>query len=62
LLIKRQTAILSVQSVRNLFKEHVMAIAPSDPFEPISPTNCPTCRSGLQPTEPPYDDAVAGDY
>lgn len=24
----------------------------------IDPTNCPTCRSGFQPIEPPYEDAI----
>jgi hypothetical protein len=40
----------------------LMATVITDPFEPVDPTSCPTCRSGLQPTEPPYDDAVDGEY
>jgi hypothetical protein len=31
-----------------------------EPFETdaIDPTNCPTCRSGLQPTDPAFEDAI----
>jgi hypothetical protein len=38
---------------------------PVDPYEPvdaIEPTNCPTCRSGLQPIEPPNEDAIDPGY
>jgi hypothetical protein len=51
-----------------LFKEDDMAEAryapsdPSDPIDPIDPTSCPTCRSGFQPTDPPYDDAIDPAY
>lgn len=40
-----------------------MAI-PTEPesFDPIDPTNCPTCRSGLQPVDPPYEAAIGGTY
>jgi hypothetical protein len=24
----------------------------------VDPMNCPTCRSGFQPIEPPYEDAI----
>jgi hypothetical protein len=40
-------------------------VAPTDPYEPvdpIDPTNCPTCRSGFQPVEPPYEEAIGADY
>lgn len=42
-----------------------MALRPAEPFEPydpVDPTNCPTCRSGFQPTDPPYDEAVDASY
>jgi len=42
-----------------------MALRPSEPLfpsDPTDPTSCETCRSGFQPTEPPYEDAVAGEY
>lgn len=29
-----------------------------DPYDPIDPTNCPTCRSGFQPIEPWYEEAI----
>jgi hypothetical protein len=33
-----------------------------DPYEPygdaVDPTNCPTCRSGFQPIDPAYEDAI----
>jgi hypothetical protein len=32
-----------------------------DPFESpdaVDPTYCPTCRSGIQPTDPPFEDAI----
>lgn len=32
------------------------------PIDPIDPTNCPTCLSGFQPTDPPYDDAIDPKY
>lgn len=52
-------AILRVQSdVANPFKEHLMA----DPYNPIDPTNCPTCRSGFQPIDPGYEDALDPTY
>jgi hypothetical protein len=28
------------------------------PVDPIDPTNCPTCLSGFQPTDPPYREAL----
>ncbi|HEU4881596.1 MAG TPA: hypothetical protein VFT45_05105 [Longimicrobium sp.] len=28
------------------------------PVEPIDPTHCPTCFSGFQPVDPPYEDAI----
>jgi hypothetical protein len=55
-------AILRVQSdVANPFKEHLMAEYP-DPNDPIDPTNCPTCRSGFQPIDPGYEDAIDPKY
>jgi hypothetical protein len=30
--------------------------------EPVDPTFCPTCLSGLQPTDPPYEDAIDAKY
>jgi hypothetical protein len=35
---------------------------PIEPKDPTDPTYCPTCFSGLQPTDPPYDAAIDGDY
>lgn len=39
-------------------------IQPLEPVfpKPIDPTNCPTCFSGIQPTEPPYEVAIDGEY
>jgi hypothetical protein len=31
---------------------------PIDPYDPVEPTECPTCRSGFQPVEPPYEDTI----
>jgi hypothetical protein len=42
-----------------------MALRPSDPLEPydpVDPTNCPTCRSGFQPVEPPYEETIDPKY
>ncbi|HYW12566.1 MAG TPA: hypothetical protein VE871_11445 [Longimicrobium sp.] len=40
-----------------------MALRPApDPWDPTDPTSCPTCRSGFQPVEPPYEEAVAAEY
>ncbi len=41
-----------------------MALRPTDPdiYDPTDPTSCPTCRSGFQPVEPPYEEAVAAEY
>jgi hypothetical protein len=36
--------------------------APSDPIDPIDPTSCPTCRSGFQPIDPPYEDTIDPAY
>lgn len=30
---------------------------PYDPY-PVDPTNCPTCRSGFQPLDPWYEEAI----
>ncbi len=40
------------------------AISPvePEPYDPVDPTNCPTCRSGLQPLDPPYEDAIDPNY
>lgn len=35
---------------------------PYDPKDPIDPTGCPTCRSGFQPVDPPYEDAIDPGY
>lgn len=32
------------------------------PYDPVDPTNCPTCRSGFQPIEPGYEDAIDPTY
>ena len=50
----------SVSPLPTLFKEHLMAAAETkpDPIDPIDPTNCPTCRSGFQPIEPWYEEAI----
>jgi hypothetical protein len=32
------------------------------PIEPIGPTNCPTCFSGIQPIDPPYAVAIDPEY
>jgi hypothetical protein len=55
-----QRAILRVQSsVTTPFQEDVMAnVEPTQELYEVDPMNCPTCRSGFQPTEPPYDDAI----
>lgn len=60
-------AILHAQSESTLFKEAPMAISPKpdpslEPYDPIDPTNCPTCRSGFQPLDPPYEDAIDPGY
>lgn len=44
-----------------------MAISPKpdptlEPYDPVDPTNCPTCRSGFQPLDPPYEDAIDPGY
>lgn len=43
-----------------------MAISPSDPtlepYDPVDPTNCPTCRSGFQPVDPGYEAAIDAEY
>jgi hypothetical protein len=44
-------------------KESTMAEAIRDdryikPVDPIDPTNCPTCLSGFQPTDPPFEEAI----
>lgn len=31
---------------------------PYEPVDPVEPTNCPTCRSGIQPTDPSFEDAI----
>lgn len=36
-------------------------IEPIDPY-PTDPTGCPTCRSGFQPVEPPYEEAIDASY
>ncbi|HEU4881595.1 MAG TPA: hypothetical protein VFT45_05100 [Longimicrobium sp.] len=33
-------------------------IKPYEPIDPIEPSGCPTCRSGFQPIEPPYEDTI----
>jgi hypothetical protein len=38
------------------------AIDPYDSPDAVDPTNCPTCRSGFQPVEPPYEDAIDPGY
>lgn len=41
-----------------------MAISITDPriivkpVEPVDPSWCPTCLSGLQPVDPPYEEAI----
>ncbi|WP_420130214.1 hypothetical protein [Longimicrobium sp.] len=35
---------------------------PYDPYDPVDPTNCPTCRSGFQPIDPGYEDAIDPAY
>jgi hypothetical protein len=32
------------------------------PVEPVDPTWCPTCLSGLQPTDPPFEEAIDAKY
>ncbi len=32
------------------------------PFEPVDPTNCPTCLSGLQPVDPGFESAIDARY
>jgi hypothetical protein len=32
------------------------------PIDPIDPTNCPTCRSGFQPIDPTYEEAIGVEY
>ena len=44
-----------------------MAIRITDPAkpvgpEPVDPTWCPTCLSGLQPTEPAFEEAIEAKY
>jgi hypothetical protein len=50
----------AVRTFANPFKEHLMAAAESElePYDPIDPTNCPTCRSGFQPVDPWYEEAI----
>jgi hypothetical protein len=35
---------------------------PLEPVEPVDPTNCPTCLSGFQPVEPPYEKTIDARY
>ncbi len=42
--------------------EGTTVIGPVKPVEPIDPTNCPTCLSGFQPTDPPYAEAIKAEY
>ena len=35
---------------------------PIEPYDPVDPTNCPTCRSGFQPVDPGYEDAINPAY
>jgi hypothetical protein len=35
---------------------------PYEPPKPVDPTNCPTCLSGFQPTDPPYEEAIKIEY
>lgn len=35
---------------------------PIDPNDPIDPTSCPTCRSGFQPLDPSFEDALDSAY
>lgn len=37
-------------------------VDPYEPYDPVDPTNCPTCRSGFQPVEPPYEEAIDPKY
>ncbi len=31
---------------------------PYEPVDPVDPVGCPTCRSGFQPIDPPYEDTI----
>jgi hypothetical protein len=33
-------------------------VKPVEPVDPVDPTNCPTCLSGFQPVDPPYERAI----
>ena len=49
--------------VTTIFTEDPMAATvdpydPYDPKDPVDPTGCPTCRSGFQPIDPPYEDTI----
>lgn len=33
-----------------------------EPYDPVDPTNCPTCRSGFQPIDPSYESALDPKY
>jgi hypothetical protein len=35
---------------------------PIDPWDPTDPTSCPTCRSGFQPVDPGFEEAVKSEY
>ncbi len=37
-------------------------VGPVKPVEPVDPSFCPTCLSGLQPTDPPYEEAIDAKY
>ena len=41
-----------------------MALQPYEPkpLEPVDPTYCPTCLSGVQPVEPGFEDAIDVKY
>lgn len=35
---------------------------PTKPIEPVDPTFCPTCLSGLQPVDPSFEEAIDAKY
>jgi hypothetical protein len=37
-------------------------ITPVEPIYPIDPSNCPTCFSGIQPIDPPFEDAIDPEF
>ncbi len=35
---------------------------PTEPVDPVDPTACPTCRSGFQPIDDPFEEAILVEY